>query len=364
MMKRVTTACVLALVLAFGHHAAYAQTTIEIDGDLSDWTDEMQIDVPPNTPIITWQEGADGRDNSPADPNDLEYMVDLNFDALYVTDDEENLYVRVDMNPLADVRNVWTDTEMYPANQRIELFLSTDPDLFLDFADTTGMSWGWYFSGVDFIIPLYPIDEAYEDTTGFQVPIAEHTMDTNEWSFVSPHPEGGAWIAWNDEYNQVEVAIPKAVVLQPTYLEGYEPSEYVSLILSSAAHNTVQDNPWWEQRIANNLDVLGYIYTYQAEWTPTSAEREELASSFVLEQNYPNPFNPTTTIRFTMKEAANVQVEIFDVLGRHRATLLDAQLVPGPHEVAFDASGFDSGIYLYRVSTGDVSAMRTMMLIK
>lgn len=364
MMKSVTTACVLALLLAFGHNGAFAQTTIEIDGDMGDWTEAMRIDVPPNTPIITWQDGADGRDNSPADPDDLEFMVDLNFAGLYVTDDENNLYVRVDMNPLADVRNVWTNTEMYPENQRIELFLSIDPDLFADFSDTTGMSWGWYFSGVDLIVPLYPIDEEYQAETGYQVAIAEHTTGTNEWSFESPHPKGGAWLAWNDDYNQVEVAIPKAVILQPTHMDWFEGSEYVSLILSSAAYNTVTDDPWWEQRIANNLDVLGYIYTYEAEWTGVATERDELAKTFVLEQNYPNPFNPSTTIRFEMKEAANVRVEVFDVLGRHRTTLLDAPVVPGSHEVVFNAANFESGIYLYKVTAGNVSAMRTMMLIK
>ena len=368
MMKRVTMTCVMALLLALGQNASFAQTTIAVDGAVSDWTEDMRLDVPPNTPIITWQDGADGRDNSPADPEDLEFMVDLNFAGLYVTDDEENLYVRIDMNPLADVRNVWTDTEMYPANQRVELFLSTDPDLFLDFADTTGMSWGWYFSGVDFIVPLYPIDTDYEDTTGYQVAVAEHTQETNEWAFVSPHPEGGARIAWNDDYNQVEVAIPKAVVLQPAHMPWFEGSEYVAIILSSAAHNTrstPEENPWWEQRIANNLDVLGFVYTYEAEFTGVGSERvPELANGFVLEQNYPNPFNPGTTIRFTMKEAADVRVEVLDVLGRHRATILEAGLAPGTHAVEFDGSGFESGIYVYRVTAGGVITMRTMMFIK
>ena len=363
MMKRVTSTCALALMLALGHQAAFAQTTITVDGDVSEWTEDMRLDVPPNRPIITWQDGADGRDNAPADPADLDYMVDLNFAGLYATDDEENLYVRVDMNPLADVRNVWTDTETYPANQRIELYVSIDPDLFLDFADTTGMTWGWYFSGVDYSINLYPLDEAYEDTTGYQAVVAEHTQESNEWAFVSPHPMGGAHVAWNEAYNIAEIAIPKAVLLQSQHLENFS-TEFVSLWLQSGAHNVRADNPWWQQSATTNDDMLGYIYTYTTEWTGVATEREELASTFVLEQNYPNPFNPSTTIRFTMLEAANVTVEVFDVLGRHRATLLDAPVVPGTHEVAFNAADFESGIYLYKVSTGNVSAMRTMMLIK
>ncbi len=364
MMKRVTMICAVALLLALGYDAAWAQATITVDGDVSEWTEDMRLDVPPNRPIITWQDGADGRDNSPADPNDLTYMVDLNFAGLYATDDEENLYVRVDMNPLADVRKVWTDTEMYPENQRIELYISLDPDLFLDFADTTGMSWGWYFSGVDYAISLFPLDEAYEDSTGYQAAIAEHTQDSNEWAFVSPHARGGAHIAWNEAHNIAEIAIPKSVLLRPTYMENFS-SEYVSLWLQSGAYNTVADNPWWQQSATNNDDMLGYIYTYAETWTGTDVEQDhEIAERFVLDQNYPNPFNPSTTIRFTMAEAANVRVEVFDALGRHRATLLDAPVAPGAHTVTFNAGGFESGIYLYKVTAGGVSSMRTMMLIK
>src|SRR5690606_25132748 len=90
MMKRVTMIGAMAVLLALGQNAAWAQATITVDGDVSEWTEDMRLDVPPNRPIITWQDGADGRDNSPADPEDLEYMVDLNFAGLYATDDEEN----------------------------------------------------------------------------------------------------------------------------------------------------------------------------------------------------------------------------------------------------------------------------------
>lgn len=362
-MKHVTMTCMLALLLAFSHQAAVAQTTIKIDGDMSDWTEEMRIDVPPNRPIITWQDGADGRDNSPADPNNLSFMVDLNFAGVYATDDKDNLYVRVLMNPLADVRRILTDVEMYPSNARIELYLSVDPDLLQDFADTTGMTWGWYFSGQDFLVGLYPFDEAYMDSTGYQNPLREHTQQNNEYDFDAIHPAGGARIAWNAAYNEVELAIPKAVLLAPRFIEDFDGSDFVALLLMSGAHNTAQDDPWWSQRIASNDNILGYVYAYEEEWT-TSSEAMEVAGMFSLEQNYPNPLNASTTIRFTMERAANVQVEVFDVLGRQRATLLDAMITPGQHAVEFNADGLESGTYLYRVTADGVSATRTMLVVK
>ncbi len=363
MMKRVTTACALAFMLALGLNTASAQTTITVDGNMNDWTEDMQLDVPPNRPILTWQEGADGRDNSPADPEDLTYMVDLNFADLYATDDEDNLYIRVNMNPLADVRKVWTDAEMYPANQRIELFISLDPDLFADFVDTTGMTWGWYFSGVDYSISLYPVDQAYEDSTGYQAVIAEHTQVNNEWSFVSPHPQGGAWVQWNEAYNQVEIAIPKSVLLNPTYMDDFS-TEFVSIWLQSGSANTRAGNDWWQQSATTNDDMLGYIYTYQAEYAVGTEKDGEIAAAFVLDQNFPNPFSASTSIQFSLRQSENVLVEVYDLLGRHCATLLDAPMAAGSHAVKFDAGQLGSGLYVYKVTAGEASALRTMTLIK
>ena len=375
MLKKITTqAAIAVLSLLIGGGMAFAQTTITIDGDMSDWTEEMKLDVPPNNPIITWHEGADGRDNSPADPDDLSYLVDLNFSDLYATDDEDYLYIRIDMNERADVRNIVEDTAQY-TNAYLSLYLSTDPDLFADFRDTTGMTWGWYANGIDFTVPLFPIDEAYYDSTGFHVPISEHTQEGNGFSFeiYQRMPELGAMIAWNEDHNKVEIAIPKSVILQPVNLpEEVHENNFVSIVLMSGAVNEVQDNPWWSQRIANTLDIDGFIYTYEADWSgtdplvPTSADEQvvDVPASLQLYQNYPNPFNPTTNIRFAVPESQNVQVNVYDMLGRHVSTVMDRHVSAGAHTVAFDGAGLSSGIYLYTVTAGSQTLTGKMLLVK
>jgi hypothetical protein len=86
--------------------------------------------------------------------------------------------------------------------------------------------------------------------------------------------------------------------------------------------------------------------------------------SAVLDQNYPNPFNPQTTIGFTISEAGQVLLEVFDTLGRKVETLMDRVLVRGNYQASFHGTNHASGVYIYRLRTANTSLARTMMLIK
>jgi Secretion system C-terminal sorting domain len=90
---------------------------------------------------------------------------------------------------------------------------------------------------------------------------------------------------------------------------------------------------------------------------------------FSLSQNYPNPFNPSTTIKYkvpsTVKgETSNVKLVVFDVLGREVATLVNQEQQAGNYEVEFDASGISSGTYFYRITSGEFSASKKMILLR
>ncbi len=86
--------------------------------------------------------------------------------------------------------------------------------------------------------------------------------------------------------------------------------------------------------------------------------------NFELKKNYPNPFNPTTEIRFTLPQATEVQLAVFDMLGRRVATLVDGKRNSGVHSVTFDASGLSSGVYVYKMQAGNYSQSRKMLLVK
>lgn len=84
-----------------------------------------------------------------------------------------------------------------------------------------------------------------------------------------------------------------------------------------------------------------------------------------LDQNYPNPFNPSSVIRFGVPSTANVQLEVYDILGRKVMTLVNNELKqPGRYNVQFDARNMASGMYIYRLIIGDKVLTKMMTLIK
>ena len=86
--------------------------------------------------------------------------------------------------------------------------------------------------------------------------------------------------------------------------------------------------------------------------------------NFILYQNYPNPFNPVTTIRFEVPYSQNVELKLFDVLGREVKTLYNNYAPKGIVVVDFNASGLTSGVYIYRIKADNLTASKKLILIK
>lgn len=89
-----------------------------------------------------------------------------------------------------------------------------------------------------------------------------------------------------------------------------------------------------------------------------------IPSGFKLYQNYPNPFNPVTKIRFALPVSTIAKLIIYDVLGRELETIVDELLIAGTYEVILDASNYPSGIYFYKLSSGEFNRTNKMILIK
>ncbi|MFH1196954.1 MAG: polysaccharide deacetylase family protein [bacterium] len=87
-------------------------------------------------------------------------------------------------------------------------------------------------------------------------------------------------------------------------------------------------------------------------------------ASFALEQNYPNPFNPSTVISYQLSVFSKVQLEVYDLLGREVATLVNEYKPAGTYEIEFDGSKLISGVYFYQLCAGDIIATRKLMLMK
>jgi len=87
-------------------------------------------------------------------------------------------------------------------------------------------------------------------------------------------------------------------------------------------------------------------------------------NDFSLSNNYPNPFNPTTTILFSLPRSSNVSLKIYNILGKHVATLVDGTFVAGVHSVEWNASEYANGIYFYSIEAGSFEQTKKLLLMK
>ncbi len=95
-------------------------------------------------------------------------------------------------------------------------------------------------------------------------------------------------------------------------------------------------------------------------------QEADIPAEFHLSQNYPNPFNPSTTFNFSLPRKTNVGIEIYNILGRKVATLLQKEMPPGVHSIRWDAgkTGVSSGVYFVQMKAGNFRQMRKITLIK
>jgi ligand-binding sensor domain-containing protein len=145
----------------------------------------------------------------------------------------------------------------------------------------------------------------------------------------------------------------------------------------------VNDGLWPSEVRSIAIDNSGYLYAGMANggvFKSVGATAVEIAASssvpegFALMQNYPNPFNPTTTVRFTIGgvvalsgsegPASRVRLVVCDLLGREVAVLMNEVKDPGTFSVTFDAAQLASGVYFYRLTAGDFTATKTMLLVR
>ncbi len=107
-----------------------------------------------------------------------------------------------------------------------------------------------------------------------------------------------------------------------------------------------------------------HLYFYP-RLSPTNVKNEKInLDSYSLDQNYPNPFNPTTKISYSIPNQSHVSLKVFDVLGREVAELVNKEQPSGSYKVNFDASLLTSGIYFYRLGSGNIIESKKMILIK
>jgi hypothetical protein len=100
--------------------------------------------------------------------------------------------------------------------------------------------------------------------------------------------------------------------------------------------------------------------------TPVSGiiKNEGIANTYSLAQNFPNPFNPVTKISYSIPKSSEVNLTVYDILGQKVASLVNEKQDAGSYSVDFDASSLSSGVYYYKIETGDFTSIKKMTLVK
>jgi uncharacterized delta-60 repeat protein len=107
-----------------------------------------------------------------------------------------------------------------------------------------------------------------------------------------------------------------------------------------------------------------YCTIKYAPLTGIQINNGEIPKDFSLSQNYPNPFNPTTNISFTVPNAGNVKIAVYDMLGREVSVLVNENLNAGSYTYDFNASGLSSGTYFYKMTAGNFSDIKKLVVVK
>jgi hypothetical protein len=131
--------------------------------------------------------------------------------------------------------------------------------------------------------------------------------------------------------------------------------------------NTAASGSWMYRLKQVDLDGSEYFTEPITVSAPTAVgeQPEQAPKEFSLKQNYPNPFNPSTTIKFSVETTDRATLNVYNILGQHVATLFDDVAEAGQYcKVTFDARNLASGMYLYRLQSGQKSDSKRLVVIK
>ena len=124
---------------------------------------------------------------------------------------------------------------------------------------------------------------------------------------------------------------------------------------------------YWHVRAFNASDTGDYsapVIITTGDTVLGTRNSARVPNKFNLSQNYPNPFNPTTVISYQLPVNSDVTLKVYDALGREVGSLVEERQLAGEHRVAFSGARLPSGVYFCKMSAGEFSAVRKLVLVR
>jgi len=161
-----------------------------------------------------------------------------------------------------------------------------------------------------------------------------------------------------------------------TRAEGWVPLGYVPKFLI-----TFDSSYTWNELItpdsAGIFDIIftdfrngfcvgdsGAVYKFNYSAVNIKNKEQIIPAEYKLYQNYPNPFNPATIIQYDVPVSSVVRISIYDILGREIKLIVNTKQSPGRYDIKWDAAGYPSGMYFYRLTAENFSVSKCMVLVK
>jgi hypothetical protein len=190
------------------------------------------------------------------------------------------------------------------------------------------------------------------------------------------------WVkTYNGALSSIDEGISIAVDnLNNSYVTGYSTVNTNILDITTIKYNSsgVQQgiNTYSGSGSSIAVDNNGYVYVtglsvgnfatikYNSLIVDIKQKTNVLPTEFNLYQNYPNPFNPETNIKFEIPKTQFVKISVYDIIGREIRTLVNAELQAGSHNIRFNSSGISSGVYFYKIESGEFVDVKKLIINK
>ncbi len=153
---------------------------------------------------------------------------------------------------------------------------------------------------------------------------------------------------------------------------GWVSGWWVSMYSTDGGNTWGSFNFWQQDDYVNRIrflnDTLGYaagktVFKYSRENFTSIINNERNDFNYSLKQNYPNPFNPSTTIEFSIPYSGMVNITIYNLLGEEVSKPVNEYFTKGLHRINWNAGNLASGVYFYKINTGQYTSTRKMILL-
>jgi len=179
---------------------------------------------------------------------------------------------------------------------------------------------------------------------------------------------------WNQSTTETITAASIRLICNDSWVTSISPASRPlpnispGVVVSPSSGFTVRVDSTFTDYFNFQVEVMsdGWTYWRDSLQIIVGVEEElyEILTEFLLSQNFPNPFNPSTKIKYSVPQASQVQIKVFDVLGNEIETLVKEEKPTGTYELTWNAVNLPSGVYFYQLRAGSFVQTKKMLLLK